>query len=272
MDFAVTTDGIIYAATEMAGAFRSDDDGATWSPLAPLPPDVQLRGIAVTPEGVLYAGTTAGIFRTRDGATWSALGLEHLYITTLTVDARGRIYAGAPGWQGGIYRSDDGFQFYRVLPALNPRDFIITFLSTWKDDVWMGTHADDTWLGHGGGESWGWVGSFYEVPGYEPPVRHLLATPQGTLLAAYFGGLLRSDDQGASWKPVTRGIGAVRLTLLPDGRPVALMESGVALVSPDDGNSWIPMTTPLHAELVSFTATRGGRLLAGSWERLYRTR
>jgi len=64
---------VLYAATD-AGIFVSRDRGAHWqSSSEGLPDGARPQSIVVTARGFL-AGTTQGIYRSRDGKNWSAIG------------------------------------------------------------------------------------------------------------------------------------------------------------------------------------------------------
>jgi photosystem II stability/assembly factor-like uncharacterized protein len=112
-------DETLYAGTEAAGVFRSEDAGATWEGASeglPSPepggfilysPVFQLVADPVRP-GYLYGATQGGVFRTTDGArTWQAFsdGLAPQATEALVVSPDGRrLYAGTIG--GGVFELD----------------------------------------------------------------------------------------------------------------------------------------------------------------------
>src|SRR5438105_10708552 len=72
--FAVTAapSGSLYALFLSNGAFRSDDDGATWTACA----HAVATAIGFDPAGKVYVGTDAEVFASSDNcATWQATGL-----------------------------------------------------------------------------------------------------------------------------------------------------------------------------------------------------
>ena len=66
--------------------------------------------LAAHPDGLLFAGTEAGVFRSMDeGAFWEEIntGLDAGNVTSLAIDAGGTLYAGTHS--SGVFRSrDDG--------------------------------------------------------------------------------------------------------------------------------------------------------------------
>jgi uncharacterized protein (TIGR03437 family) len=88
---------------------KSTDDGRTFVRLSPLPGQAALFTLAPDPRhaGVLYAGTSAGIFQSGDsGGTWS---LKLAGVTTLLAadPNSSAFYANLSGY--GIVKSTDGF-------------------------------------------------------------------------------------------------------------------------------------------------------------------
>ena len=70
-NMAQAPDGRLYIAAEAGGAFRSDDGGATWSPL-PSPYEGSFFGVLPLPDDVvLLYGLRGHVFRSEDaGETW----------------------------------------------------------------------------------------------------------------------------------------------------------------------------------------------------------
>lgn len=272
--FVVDKDGALLAGSETQGLFRSDDEGKSWTALATLPEGVYLQGLARSDAGVLYAATDVGTFRSEDGGqSWMAAGLDGFGVRAIAAGRGSRVYAAASGFSGGVFRSDDGgIRWTRILPGLNPRDFIPTFLTLHKDDVFLGTHSDDVWQGVVGGETWRWFsGGFFSNPDFIPPVERLAVAGDDALLASWTGGVLRSVDGGVSWKPVLKADGAFQFAFDAAGDVYVITHAGVAYRSADHGITWQEATKPLGEEVLSFAITPSGRALAGSWQTVYRS-
>lgn len=127
---------VLYAGTYESGIFRSLDGGASWNPFSEgLRSGAQITVLLVHQapkpsrapitryETTVYAGTAAGVFRSRNGDRWVEIntGLDRrlggLYISSLARDSSGALYAGT---QYGLYKSaNDGESWAQINPAGN---------------------------------------------------------------------------------------------------------------------------------------------------------
>ena len=195
-------DGTLWAASRHriwgAHLHRSDDDGATWHTLESAPTGGDggaLEAIWTIAPGhaserdVLYAGVEpAGLFVTRDrGASWAPLRAlnEHptratwqpmgggLALSDVIVDARDARRITVAVSAGGVYRSDDGGESWRPLNR--------GVRACFQPD---------------------------EHPASGQCVHKLIAHPArpDRLYQQNHCGTYRSDDGGASWIDVTRGL------------------------------------------------------------------
>ena len=141
--------GILYVMPGSGeGLWRSEDDGASWSPLTR---DFDPVSLAVSPSdpSFLYAGTY-GMARSQDGGqTWRSdtVGLPADWVFSLAVDPTDprRVYAGV--YRRGVFRSTDGGATWASLGPglegqaitallLDPRDPKTLFAGTLQDGVW----------------------------------------------------------------------------------------------------------------------------------------
>jgi hypothetical protein len=144
-DLAVdpTAPDTVYGAAATGGVWKSTDAGGTFFPAWPTELYQAVGALAVTPSGILYAGTGEsnpgggslsfggkGVYASTDGGTqWTALGLAASErIGRIAVDPadESRIFVAAtgplftPGGQRGVYLSQNAGQTWtRVLPSLN---------------------------------------------------------------------------------------------------------------------------------------------------------
>jgi photosystem II stability/assembly factor-like uncharacterized protein len=57
---------VLYLGTSGSGVFRSADGGAHWTPFNEGLPNLDIRALAVTSDGLVYAGILGGVFRAVD--------------------------------------------------------------------------------------------------------------------------------------------------------------------------------------------------------------
>ncbi len=252
--------GVLWAATERVGIWKSIDGGASW---ARMPLDLSYAAVVADPVDplVAYAGGPAGLARTADGgATWQvvnggsfgALAILPAAPRTLFLATRGDI-----GHEAAVARSDDGGATWRPLAALpdgaegvfeldvdptNPASLFVMGFVFHVDISNFYLHSAD------GGQTWGSAGA---TPDGLPvsSLRFDARTPGAVYGLA--GGPVRSRDGGATWESADAGLssgfsdslnldpasGALYLTtelLAPPGQPFP----GQIWTSADGGASW----------------------------------
>ncbi len=115
-----TLDGLIFASTDGDGVYCSSDGGNSWSASnTGMPPSSRSRAL-IAHEGVLFAGTPYGTFRSTDkGASWTA--------TVGTANARSfaagkeLVALGAFRGSGSVYISIDKGEHWKDVSANLPR-------------------------------------------------------------------------------------------------------------------------------------------------------
>jgi hypothetical protein len=196
-------------------------------------------------EAGLYNG--GGVYKTEDnGQTFVQLGsISHNdgVSVDLTDPARKTLLAGPHEQANKLYRSTDGGHNWTDIGSRLPMD--TGFLSSplvITDKV----HLIGSYNGHGagvfrtadGGETWSQV--------YGGAVRgHPLVASHGSIywLLDVDAGLIRSEDQGASWTQITEAkilatySGGATLLELPDGRLISIGLHTI-MISADQGVSW----------------------------------
>ncbi|SCL45186.1 Uncharacterized protein GA0070606_0642 [Micromonospora citrea] len=259
VDIAVdpqVTDQIFIAAAS-GGIWRSADAGATFAPAWPDGGTQSMGAVAMTTDGVLFAGTGEaqpgggsitfggdGVYRSRDrGRTWQRVGLENSHaIARFAIDPgdQDRIFAAAagnlfvPGGERGVYLSEDGGDTWRQ--ALAPPN-----ATTGATEVVIDPRNPNRV--------------------YAAMWDHLREPHQRT-----YGGpgssLWRSDDGGRNWQRMTNGLptdadqGRWGLALAPSDPDRLYAYVGTALGpfrafyrSDDGGDTWTQ--TPVNANQAS---------------------
>jgi photosystem II stability/assembly factor-like uncharacterized protein len=252
----------VYARTESTELLRTRDGGRHWSQITPDQHSV--AGLALDagdPDvlDVLYAATTAGLYRSADaGDTWTLAAFGGLRLLAVAIDPRDpATFFAAVGPAEGfgvplLFKSSDHGASWAETPPLvaslatdvsaprfifdpaHPGTVYIFFIASYYTPVPLFRSTD-------GGASW------VELPAVVN-VHDLAALPDGTLLAATDFGIARSVDRGETWSPPLPTTAA---TLAPPGDAVAdllvsttapgtLFAAGSAGVwkSVDGGASW----------------------------------
>jgi photosystem II stability/assembly factor-like uncharacterized protein len=279
------------------------DSGRTWKPLGNLPAGFVMT-IATDAGGVLYAGSTAGVFRSIDrGKTWTASapipGLacgNAIYFCGVTTIATHPTRAGvlyvAAGFQripgigadAKIFKSVDGGATWTDssdgIPKVAAFDYVVI------DPI----HPDTLYASSGisfrsfdGGANW----STYDLPhetagglgGTGDRVAFDLFTP-GTIYQGSFDGIFVSTDSGVTWTqsslrvpgsgvaadPLTRGVVyAVDI----EQSVYRSVDSGATFtrVYQDNSGSRLLVVDPFHAGVVATSGVRsedGGTMIIPS--------
>ncbi|MEO5897735.1 MAG: hypothetical protein ABIS06_18755 [Vicinamibacterales bacterium] len=193
-----------YMAQVNGGVWKTTDAGRTWKPIFDEQDTGSIGSIVVAPSdaNVVYAGsgeglhrpdlsTGNGVYKSADaGKTWTHLGLRDAQqIPNLAVDPKNanRLFVAAlghpygPNEERGIFRSlDGGRTFEKVLYKdentggndvdINPSNPDIVYATMWEER--QGPWENAVWAGTG-------------------------------------GGIFKSVDGGATWKPLTKGLPVV---------------------------------------------------------------
>jgi photosystem II stability/assembly factor-like uncharacterized protein len=233
---------VLYAGTEPASMFRSDDYGKSWA-------------------------EQPGVKETKGREKWSFPGPPHkAHTKTMTVDPRhpNVIYAGVE--QGDLLKTTDGGANWRVLDDYSkPTDW------TYRDIHLVVVHPENSnelymttgmglYVSQDAGETWKLIVDNSFRIGYPD---HLLVSPRdgdtmfmagaandpGKWLSSHRaeGTIARSSDRGRSWTDASRGlpdnrranIEAMSLAAYPGGFTLfAGTTDGIVLASEDEAQSW----------------------------------
>jgi photosystem II stability/assembly factor-like uncharacterized protein len=199
---------VIAAGTD-TGVFLSQDRGITWKRISPLG-NRQLQPImslAFSPKNnaTLFAGTPRLPWMTVDsGASWISIAtgmLEDSDIFSIQVDRNRpqRILASACS---GIYRSLDGGAIWTPMNGATDASYrtYVIVQDPQYENVWFAGTANGIVRSRDGGNTWVKIGAYSTRSiAFDPGRlgRMLIATDQA--------GILRSDDNGLTWRSANRG-------------------------------------------------------------------
>lgn len=168
----------------------------------------------------LFVGTLDGIFKVvRSNGNWKVetKDLGGAEVNAVVIDPHNRevVYVGIRG--GGLCRSDDGGGSWQKLGAgiLSNKVRALTLDPSNPNIVYVGTEPPALWKSEDRGQTWAEITGVrklaevrnwtYPVPMIEPHVRCITVDakdPKRLCVAAQVGGLLISEDGGASWSDV----------------------------------------------------------------------
>lgn len=274
----------LYAAAQGIGFHRSTDGGATWTRSntglsAVGGYGVQLDDLAPHPlvPGTLYAGSGAGLYRSRDrGAHWSVV--QRLGdVRTIAFSPRNakEIFSGGDS----LFRSRDGGRTWQRLSVPDTSydsEIAEVLVSPLRPRLVYALDIDER---HGdaetlfrsldGGETWRRV--FDGGPSalvFHPTV------PGVQVLATELGGeIWKSTNQGTTWERIAAGVGDGRLltALLYDRVNPSVLYLGTdgagVWRSLDGGVTWAPLATGMIAPRITSLKSdprNPRRLLAGT--------
>ena len=257
----------VYAGTMGDAVYKSPDGGQRW-----LPHNVGLKEhvsyvnqFIFDPHDsqIIYAATTVGAFRTRDGARlWEERmrGMKEVHIViTLALDPQNSntLYAGTTG---GVYRSSDGaVSWHKVNNGLIPAEVLEAALSLGVNilavdplapgNVYAGT-TKGLFKSTTSGDSWVRIGT--SLP--DQFISSLVIDPMEPQVI-YIGGragIHKSIDGGQTWQAINQGLETLNIrTIVMDPRDRHILYAGTngsgLYRTTDSGTSWESIPLALEA-------------------------
>jgi photosystem II stability/assembly factor-like uncharacterized protein len=225
----------------------------TWTALdSGLEPDLGVLSLVQAPSDPrrLYAGTDSGaLYRSDDaGVSWSRTAFAEAFLPNrLAVDPASSSTVYAAAWDTILKSTDGGEHFIDVRTFSDG----VSMLSLQGATLYAGTFQGEIWGSNDGGEEWsrtGALGTAYAA------VTALIVDSRfpSTLYVSWMssapappeldpiGGVMKSIDGGATWKPVEAGIGLTSLLANPADSSVLYAAGlrGSGMRSIDAGATW----------------------------------
>lgn len=237
-----------------------------WTPLGPEGGSVWALAVDPDDDGIVYAGTFNGVFKSTDGgATWApaskGLGPAGKPVLVLAATSEA-IYAGTIG--SGVYRSTDGGATWVSASAGLPVNEIDATVGALVADprspgrIWAGTEVGVFFTANGG---LSWQSRRRDVR-----VTGLAMTPDGkALYASNQRGVFRTKDQGKTWTTVGQGLSTATLygdVVVDPAAPSNVFVAGLGLWKSRDGGRWRQVAPNLFDGRVHALAWQGKRLFA----------
>ena len=270
---------ILFAGT-LAGIFRSDDGGASWSQISPLGSHEihEIESLAVDPANpnVLYAGTWHLPWKTTDGGkTWHNIKRGLIVdsdVFSIIVDPIHThvVYLSACS---GIYKSEDaGLLFHKIqgIPTEARRTRVLMQNPENREIVYAGT-TEGLYKTENGGRT------FRRMTSADVIINDVYVDPRDgnkVLLATDRGGVLASQDAGATFTASNQGISERKVAaLLVDSTNPECLYAGVVndknfggvFRTTDGGAHWKQLDAGLDGrDVFALAQTKDGVVVAGT--------
>ncbi|MBL0176995.1 MAG: hypothetical protein IPP94_17345 [Ignavibacteria bacterium] len=241
----------LFVASSNTGCFRTLDTGRTWTPISDGLTCPDIRAIAVSATGTVYAGSTdacsgfGGMFKsTTSGDSWVAItkGMFSRSVRSILPYKAGLLLCGMQG--DGVYASsNDGAQWNPSSEGLHA----VTVQGLATDvagAIYASTLGAGIYRSRDGGLSW----TRQNVGLNNVNVGAIAASPTGDVYAAtedvgpLSGGVMRSSDGGDNWWKANTGLPAgirmISLAAGPEGGVYAGTQSNYLYRSTNFGASW----------------------------------
>ncbi len=228
--FVMTRAKTLIAGTSDLGVFRSTDAGESWAPSTSGLTDTRVEDMDLGPDGVVYAGTGDGVFRSvDDGLTWKAIGPSLTNIWTVMGASAGRVFISTS--QGTPARTADSGRSWRPFPpSFGP---IAIFGLAPGGTVYAA--ASDLAISTDNGDTWNLTPVSVEL---ETCMRW---NAQGRVFAGARSAVNASDDSGRTWFPYGNNIGPGSIYV------IAIDRDGYLLAGTYQGALWRTANTTTSA-------------------------
>jgi len=242
--------GRVWAGTSR-GLFVLTDDAFAWRQLGPPGPAQCLAVDPAHPDRI-WAGTPTGeVLASDDGGEHWVLRLDLGFpITAVAVAPTPPLTVYAAGGDGVFRSADAGASWRQIVPDSGssgdgPRGgFALAFAPTDADVLYILSAGSSTmWKTTDAGATWG------SVLDYAYSLHGVLLVLPGILLTGNDRALVRSDDDGATWRQEYLGLTPFSLAADPAEPAGAWLGTGGqgVLRSLDGGRTWMPSRRGLSA-------------------------
>ena len=273
-------------AGTLRGVFRSEDGGSRWRQISPVDSTElhEVESVAVDPNDskVIYAGTWHLPWKTTDGGEhWSSIKegiIEDSDVFSIIIDPENpkTVYASACS---GIYKSENGgdlFHKIQGIPSTARRTRVLLQDPNRLAVVFAGT-TEGLWRTDDSGKTW------TRLTGPEVIVNDVeidRSDSKKVLIATDRGGVLASEDGGATFQPSNTGFSTRQITALKRdaGHPAHVLvgvvndkEWGGIFESDNGGVRWQQLSSGLGGrDVFSIGQAPDGTMLTGTSHGIFR--
>jgi len=280
------SDPKILVAGTLKGIYKTIDSGSHWNLISPEGSKEihEVESVAIDPKDpkTIYAGTWHLPWKTTDdGAHWANIKegvIDDSDVFSIIIDPKDPnvVYASACS---GIYKSESaGSLFHKIqgIPSTARRTRVLMQDPQHQNIVFAGT-TEGLYRTSDSGKTW------IRTTGPELIVNDVFINPSDTnrmLLATDRGGVLVSNDGGASFRATNSGFSSRQITsYVEDMRHAGTIYVGMVndkawggvFVSSNGGLTWTQKNSGLEAhDVLSLGQASDGTILAGTRHGIYR--
>jgi len=283
LDFNLAVDGagtLYVVDVDGVSILKSTNFGRDWIAVESRVPGRSVNSLTVDADGVLYAGTSDGVFKSSNGGnTWETLaGLENFFITKLFVDGHGTVYALTFGVYDGplkfFKKPRDSEAWIDVSNGLESSSAFDVYVITMDaaGTLYIGTAYKGIFKSSDAGRSWVRVNnSLLKSPeSFEAGTFALAVDTHGVLYAATHQGVFKTPDGGTSWMPVNDGLnGAFVNALAADAYGAVYARTNTSAYKLVDGGAWAAVNSGLPTGNTDGYQQNIGTLVLDQSGRLY---
>ena len=258
-----------FAAGNNGRVYRSTDNAQNWVLVgAGLPPSPRINDfeIVTSPESLVFIASDDGIFRSSDnGVTFNDFSRGLRSRTVNEISYTGADLFAATG-DGVFYSTDRGLSWLERNTGIGSR-FVSSVTVAASGKNMAGTDGG-VFITSNAGESW----RPHNVNLFAQAVSQLYPLTNGTMLAGmnYFsGGILRSNDGGATWETTSGAPGEANCFLQIGTKALAGTSNSGLYISSDSGANWALRNRPLPA--TNALAASGTNIFAATSEGVFRS-
>lgn len=257
--------GILYAATEGGGIFRSGDNAETWEAVNNGIVSGMVKSVTMNSNGVLFAADSGVIRSFDDGLTWERCnnGIENLAISSVVANNSAMVFAAAYSHEGataGVYLSGDNGDSWTFREMGVEFSEVITLGMSPQGVLFAGSYG---YLKRSSDQGQTWVDLTIDPVNYRINSFDFM---NGTILvgAGIEGGVLRSQDNGDTWDFMYAG-DITSVAIKNDEQYFAGISPEGVLFSDDAGETWNTYLNGLPLRTINDLHVLGdGTMLAAS--------
>lgn len=259
----------VYAGLEFSSVWKTTDAAQNWAQASKgvRPADVFTLARSEAATELVYAGTSSGLYVSRDGGKqWGATTNVTLpLVLSVAADPTRRpfVYVGSVG--GQVMRSaDEAYSFWPANKGLPAQDILRLHSAAWEK-TYAVTGGGKLYATSDDGQNW-----FPVATGVADRIVDIASERQRgwvLYLATAGGGVYKSESAGLNWAKVNTGIDSPHVFAIKvdatDPKKLWAAGSGKVWRSSDSGATWTGSTAGLPAN-TAITAVEPDRKTAGT--------